>query len=363
MINKISVENFKSLKKIDMSLKRLNILAGLNGMGKSSLIQVLLLLRQSHLINTRRLELRGDLIDIGKGYDALYQFDKDEVIRFNFEWDKSEYAEYEFEWSAESNTLKRMKGNATEEKHIDNYINNVQYISADRLGPSIMYDMSQNFVKNGILGSYGQYTSHFLSVNGNRLKVDSKCFHPSMSSPFLANQVNAWLGEISPGVKINVTEIPGADKMLLNYEFELQKGRTQAFKPANVGFGITYALSVIVALLIAEKDQIIIIENPEAHIHPRGQAELGKLMALVAASGAQLLVETHSDHIINAIRVAVKEGDVSCIDVQYPWFYKVTTEREQYTDIINIQLDRNGELSEYPEGFMEEWNNQLLRLV
>ncbi len=349
MINKISVENFKSLKKIDMPLKRLNVLAGLNGMGKSSLIQVLLLLRQSYLISTRRLELKGDWVDIGKGYDALYQFAKDEVIRFNLEWDKNKCAEYEFEWSAESNTLNRMQGNATEE-HIDNYINNIQYISADRLGSSIMYDMSQNFVKNGILGLYGQYTSHFLSVNGNRLKIDSKRLHPSMSSPFLANQVNAWLGEISPGVKINVTEVPGADKMLLNYEFELQKGRTQAFKPTNVGFGISYALSIIVALLIAEKDQIVIVENPEAHIHPRGQAELGKLMALVAASGAQLIVETHSDHIINGIRVAVKEEHISCADVQYPWFHKVTTESEQYTDIINIQVDKNGELSEYPEG-------------
>jgi len=362
MINKISVKNFKSLKNIDMPLKRLNVLAGLNGMGKSSLIQVLLLLRQSYLISTQKLELKGDWVDIGKGYDALYQFAKDEVIRFNLEWDKNKCAEYEFEWSAESNILNQVKRNASEE-HIDNYINNIQYISADRLGPSIMYDMSQNFVKNGILGLYGQYTSHFLSVNGNRLKVDSKRLHPLMSSPFLANQVNAWLGEISPGVKINVTEIPGADKMLLNYEFELQKGRTQAFKPTNVGFGISYALSIIVALLIADKDQIVIVENPEAHIHPRGQAELGKLMALVAASGAQLIVETHSDHIINGIRVAVKDKHISCADVQYPWFHKVTTKSEQYTDIINIQVDKNGELSEYPEGFMEEWNNQLLRLV
>ncbi len=362
MINKISVKNFKSLKDIDMPLKRLNILAGLNGMGKSSLIQVLLLLRQSYLSSTCKLELKGDLVDIGKGYDALYQFAKDEVIHFYLEWDKSKCAEYEFEWASESNALNRVKGNATEE-NIDSYINNLQYISADRLGPSIMYDMSQNFVKDRILGSYGQYSSHFLSVNGNRLKVDPKRFHPAMSSPFLANQVNAWLGEISPGIKINVTEVPGADKILLNYEFELQKGRTQAFKPTNVGFGISYVLSVIVALLIAERDQIVIIENPEAHIHPRGQAKLGKLMALVAASGAQLLVETHSDHIINGIRVAVKEKHISCVDVQCPWFHKVTTKDEQYTDIINIQVDKNGELSEYPEEFLEEWNNQLLKLV
>jgi len=350
MINNIRVKNFKSLKNIDLPLKPLNILAGLNGMGKSSLIQVLLLLRQSYLKVTRRLELKGNMVDIGKGYDALYQFATDDMIRFAFQWDKNKRAEYSFECVAENNVLKRMKETATEE-HIDSCIHNLQYLSADRLGPSIMYDMSQNFVKDGILGAHGQYASHFLSANGNRIKVDSKRLHPAVSSPFLANQVNAWLGEISPGIKINVTEVPGADKILLNYEFELQKGRTQAFKPTNVGFGISYALSVIVALLIAEKDQIVIIENPEAHLHPRGQAELGKLMALAAASGAQLFVETHSDHIINGIRVAVKEKHLPCGDAQCPWFYKVTTEIEQYTDIINIQIDETGELSDYPDEF------------
>jgi len=362
MINKISVKNFKSLKHIDLPLKRLNILAGLNGMGKSSFIQILLLMRQSYLSKTWKLELKGDIIDIGKGYDALYQFSKDESIHFNFQWDKNKFAEYEFDWTAENNALNRVKKNVAQE-HIDSYIHNLQYISAERMGPSIMYDMSQNFVEDGILGACGQYTSHFLSANGNRLKVDANRWHTAVSSPFLANQADAWLGEISPGIKINVTEVPGADKILLNYEFKLQKGRTQAFKPTNVGFGISYALSVIVALLIAKKNQIVIIENPEAHLHPHGQSELGKLMALAAASGAQLLVETHSDHIINGIRVAVKEKHLPCADVQCPWFYKITTEDEQYTDIINIQMDENGELSEYPDEFLEEWNNQLLRLI
>ncbi|SMC65894.1 Predicted ATPase [Desulfocicer vacuolatum DSM 3385] len=362
MIDNIRVHNFKSLKNIDLPLKRLNIFAGLNGMGKSSLIQVLLLLRQSQLIRTEKLALTGALVNIGKGSDALYQFAEDEVLAFSLQWNEEQLATYEFEWMPESNYLDRISSSKSE-TDISPYIENLQYISADRLGPSIMYDMSQNSVKQGLLGALGEYTSHFLSVNGHRLKIEPRRLHPSIPSSFLVNQVNAWLGELSPGVKINVTEVPGADKMLLTYEFELQKGRTQPFKPTNVGFGITCALSIVVALLIAEKDQLIIIENPEAHIHPQGQAKLGKLMALAASSGAQIIVETHSDHVINGIRVAVKEGIIPPSETQCPWFHKVTTETEQYTDIINILIDKNGELSEYPEGFLEEWNNQLLRLI
>ncbi len=198
MINKINVKNFKSLKKIDMPLKKLNVLAGLNGMGKSSLIHVLLLLRQSRLIDTWKLDLNGDLINIGKGSDALYQFAEDEVISFSLEWNERIVADYAFESHAEDDSLNRIKTDAAEE-HSDDYLKSLQYISANRLGPSIIYDMSQSFVKNAILGSYGQYTSHFLSVNGNRLKIDHRRLHPSTSSPFLSNQVTPGLEKSLPG--------------------------------------------------------------------------------------------------------------------------------------------------------------------
>jgi predicted ATPase len=179
----------------------------------------------------------------------------------------------------------------------------------------------------------------------------------------LINQVNGWLGEISPGVKANIVEIPGVDKMILTFDFELGSGRTNSFRPNNVGFGISFSLAVIVTLLTATPTSVIIIENPEAHLHPRGQAELGKLMALCASTGAQVFVETHSDHIINGIRVSVRDKLVAPSAVNICWFSKVTTTNEQYTMIKEIHVDRHGELSDYPTDFMDEWNNQLLRLV
>ena len=59
--------------------------------------------------------------------------------------------------------------------------------------------------------------------------------------------------------------------------------------------------------MIAEKEKLQFIENPEINIHPRGQSELGKLMSLSAEVGSQLLIETHSDHIFNGVRIATKE--------------------------------------------------------
>lgn len=361
MIENISIKNFKSFKDIAINTKPLNILAGLNGMGKSSLIQTLLLLKQSDEIASKGiLKLKGRLIDIGKGKDVLYQFATDELIEFLFRFNKKKF-HWQFNYQPEWEYLESKQKLPI--RDLTKLLSGFQYLSAERLGPETMYEASQAEVDAENLGERGQYSVHYLHVNGNRHKVDEKLKHKGTDELALMNQVNSWLGEISPGIKINVIELPGVDKLLLNYEYSLEKGRTNSFKPINVGFGISYVLSIIVSLLVIKPNSILIIENPEAHIHPRGQAELGKLMALSASYGAQLFIETHSDHIINGIRVAVKNKLIPQKDVGFFYFTKKTSKDEQFSELTEIKVDKNGELSTYPKDFLDEWNNQLLRLV
>jgi predicted ATPase len=187
----------------------------------------------------------------------------------------------------------------------------------------------------------------------------------------LIDQVNAWLQVVSPGAQIKISKrvIEGAGKFIQSVAF----GRARyghAFKPQSVGFGISYVLPVLVALLTAQPNDIVIIENPEAHLHPRGQAEMGNLIARAAAYGVQVFVETHSDHVINGVRVAVKKGIVKPDDVNIAFFERKGHEaedgskhKEYYADVRNIKIDANGSLSEYPEDFMDEWSNQLMRLM
>ena len=100
---------------------------------------------------------------------------------------------------------------------------------------------------------------------------------------------------------------------------------------------LSVSLPIIVSLLTAEEGKIIVIENPESHIHPRGQAELGKLIAAAAQTGAQLFVETHSDHILNGIRVAVKEESVDKNKVNIMYFNKINT------DIVQLEIEKANE--------------------
>ena len=101
------------------------------------------------------------------------------------------------------------------------------------------------------------------------------------------------------------------DIVRMNFSFvDKNAGVTSnEYRPTSVGFGIAYVLPVLVALLSANEKYMVIIENPEAHLHPRGQVAMGELIARAAAAGVQVIVETHSDHVLNGVRLAVKGKD------------------------------------------------------
>jgi predicted ATPase len=77
----------------------------------------------------------------------------------------------------------------------------------------------------------------------------------------------------------------------------------------------------------------------------------------------QVIVETHSDHILNGIRVAVKENEISKEKVGIFYFERVVAADEQYSKITDISVDKTGELSSYPKDMLDEWNNQLFNLM
>lgn len=368
MIKEIRIRNFKSLKDVSMKPVALNLLMGLNGMGKSSFIQSLLLLRQNRGSGLAKFALNGSFVEIGRGRDALYQDTPEDVIEINCRFrdhDRLVAFPCVLSYQPDSNVLDNANEWSVDQLDRFSLFNtNFQYLEAERSGPQSDYQMSYtDVVEKHQLGIQGEYTIHYLNTFGASVKVPKVLQHPGAKSDILIHQAAAWLGEVSPDVRFNITEIPGTDKVILDYQFAKGNSLSNRFRPKNVGFGISYVLPVIVALLSATEDKIVIIENPESHIHPHGQAEVGRLIALAAAAGMQLFVETHSDHIVNGIRVAVKDGLVDRNEVNIAYFDKVTTDSEQYTRIHPILVDANGELSDYPKDFMDEWNNQLLKLI
>lgn len=380
MIEYVKIENFKSIKSKKFKLKNLNILLGLNGQGKSSFIQTLLMLRQSIDLKRGRLNLNGgyeNLVNIGTTKDARYQYSKkDENLAISLKFSQNEPYNMVFDYEIESDVFDQMNKidyelNLNEALFSDSF----QYLKADRKEPRSVHP--KNFsavVRRRNLGIYGEYTAHFIETYYDSNVEFENLIHPNSIShdtildtqivnKTLINQINLWLSEISPDINVRTTNI-SQDEIRLEYEFRQPNfGATNKFKPENVGFGISYVLPVITALLSAKPGQLLIIENPESHIHPKGQAKLGQLISLVAENDVQIIIETHSDHILNGIRVGVKQS-YSLKDRTVLFFFKKEVlENEQYSKITDIYIDKNGTLSDYPEYLLDEWSNQLIKLI
>ena len=121
-------------------------------------------------------------------------------------------------------------------------------------------------------------------------------------------------------------------------------------------------LPVLISLLSSRPGDLILIENPEAHIHPRGQRMLGELLARVAASGIQVIVETHSDHILNGLRVAVKQKHIESSNVSIAYFSQSQNNDYAHT-VVFPKMFPSGQISEWPAAFFDEWENALLDLL
>lgn len=377
MISNIEIKNFKSIKSKVFALRNLNVLLGLNGQGKSSFIQSLLLLRQSKGHLTEHLNLNDEkLIRIGKAKDALYQYAK-ENMSFQVEFSESKILNLFFEYVSDSDIMKVKDSSNRLDTPMDEalFTNNFQYLSADRVEPKSLHSKSYSSITiDRNIGKKGEYTVHFLEVHGDENIAFENCIHSDtivsvnnknekFKDKRLIHQVNLWLSEISPEVQIKTTDLT-SDFVQLAFEYKQPTfGETNAFKPENVGFGISYGLHVVTALLSAKPGALLVIENPESHIHPKGQAKLGELIALVAQNDVQIIIETHSDHIVNGIRVGIKEEKLSKDKAMLFYFKKIVEEQEQYSAITDIVLDKNGTLSEYPENLLDEWTNQLAKLI
>ncbi|SDT84907.1 AAA family ATPase [Desulfobacula phenolica] len=368
MLHSITIENYKILKNIKLNLSNLTLVSGLNSMGKSSLIQVMLLLRQSFeqkVLTDRGLLLNGSYINIGKGKDALSIDAENEMFSFVLEWEDKKNLDISFNYKSKSNLqpinkLTPDKFDFSQALFSDNF----QYLAAERTGPKNSYPVSEYDVKTlNSLGNNGEYTAHYLFENGAKQLLNKKLLHEKAKSATLLAQVDAWMSEITPGIKITANVIEDINQASLHYEFETGTGYTEKFRPENVGFGLTYVLPVVTSILASKKGDLIIIENPEAHLHPAGQSAVAKLMARAAQEGVQIIVETHSDHFLNGARIAVLTKLIEPENISLFYFFKQLNNIEHTIDMIQPFIDKNGRLDEWPEGFFDEWDKNLDKLL
>jgi len=359
-INRVQIKNFKSLRDIDIKLSNLTLLTGINSTGKSTFIQALLLLKQNedkfYTQNKRALSIKGEYIKLGKKQDILYE----EAYKENIE-----IALYNQEDSTNvifnNEDLKiNLDINNNDIGNFNLFDDRFQYIMTDRAIPSISYPLSDDNIDRNLIGFQGEYTAHYLAKNSLQELSIPKLRHKNSISNQLLENVSLWLGNISNGIDISV-EIHKDLEVNLNYSYKYGEKETNKYTPINVGFGITYVLPVIVAILKAKPNDLIIIENPESHLHPAGQSKIAELCAIASSHGVQIIIETHSDHVFNGVRVATKKLNLKPEESQIYYFRKDKDELE--TKIKTINIDKYGGIDSYPKKFFDQFDEDLDELL
>lgn len=368
MISSLSLSNFKCFRDQSFALRPLNLLTGQNGMGKSSVIQSLLLLRQSDLTGMlqKGLLLNGDLARLGNAGSVLYEGAAEETIKIEVHDDTGAHWAWAFDASrsdADVLPLRKEPSNSTNPAFKSLFgESGAHYLAAERIGPREAHMLSNYHTEQlRDLQSDGAYAVAYLAAHREN-PVAAPMLHGGPSAR-LIDQVTAWMNEISPGVILSTETFAAVNRVSLGISFTSGRATSGKLRPTSVGFGVSYTLPVLVALLSARSGDLVLIENPEAHLHPRGQMSLGQLMACAAASGVQVIAETHSDHVLNGARLAVKKGLLPPTRMGLFYFSRGDEEDRIVHRVATPIIDEDGRIDQWPEGFFDQWDLALEQLL
>jgi len=140
-------------------------------------------------------------------------------------------------------------------------------------------------------------------------------------------------------------------------KIELQVGRLAHAKRgsaydlvniADVGFGVSQSLPVLVALLCAQPGQLVYLEQPELHLHPKAQRSIARILCRAIKNGS-VVVETHSELLIREIQTLVAKGELDKSKVVLHWFTR--DQKTGCTKVNSSELDEKGAYGSWPEDF------------
>lgn len=368
MLTEIEIRDFKCFEHLQLPMAPVNLLTGPNASGKSSVIQTLVLMHQTFREHewADRLALNGEFVRLGSVLDVVNEVSSRD--RFSLAIGRGEdRVEWTFvgdrrDMSMAVDTLKingESVGRATELRHLvpvdkDSLrsltarLRGLTYLSASRAGPQEIYPLSDpNLVE--VVGAQGEHAASVLHWRRDR-PVDAALVAPGVPARGLLRQVEARMNSFFPGCRLEVPRVNGANAVSLGLR---TSDDSRFHRATHTGFGLTQCFPILVAALSAGDGAILLIENPELHLHPAGQARMGRFLAEVARAGRQVIVETHSDHVLNGVRRAVKDGTVSSEEVAIHFFRPRTEDRPQVSSPV---VGDDGRIDFWPPGFFDQFD-------
>lgn len=365
MLKHIDIENFKCFAIQRINLGRITVMAGANSAGKSSVIQSLLLSRIAfeqlravsfEMTTPIAIPLNGSYhLSLGNTLEVLNRDANRNIIRFAFQSADSKHKE-EFVFKVEDVEASVydlllasvVPSNSNYGFEASLFQEQFHYLNAERIGPRLTSAVEAMPYLN--VGSQGEYTIQVLNNTIHDVAINRLA--DSNLTANLFRQSVAWMDKIVPGVLIDDVSLIG--------KLKTASVTFSRSSPPNVGFGVSYVLPIVVGGLVAAEGSMLVVENPEAHLHPSGQSRIGQFLARIASTGVQVVVETHSEHVINGIRVATLDGTLSPDDALVNFFSRFDDGKPKVTP---IHFTSKGDLEQWPRDFFDQQQQDFAQII
>lgn len=350
MINKLTIDNLKSIDYIDISCVNLNLFVGTNSSGKSTILQALLLLAQNI---AKKQGLSGDLVILGNFDEAKCIYSGKPKLAVSVEDDEGKLSVLDIEKCTNGYSVKLSSNSINENMNqiFDIEQRKIQYLSCHRIGPQNLYKKNLNIAD--YIGIDGRYAISYLNKHGSDPLDESIC--KNTQDYTLLGQVNWWLKYIVD-TEVSTEEIPGADMVKASYS----SGGGTRIRPQNVGSGISYLISIIIMCFASPSDSIIVLENPEIHLHPKAQSKVCDFLYFISEHNRQLFVETHSDHIFNGFRAGIARGEIESEKVNINF---VSLNEKYTTDVEKVKFGRFGRVENQRKDLFDQFDIDMNKMI
>ena len=361
MIKRLDIQNFKCFQALQLPLSDLTLLSGGNASGKSSVLQALVLLHQTmreHEWSTR-LMLNGEAVRLGTVSDVVDKVHGRHAFEIGVvDEEQSYYWAFSGERSEMSLVVDRVAvgGRSLEKPELLRYLlpyevgqtspllaqrlRCLSYITAERVGPREVYPVEDRQIAP-VVGPAGEHAVSVLHWGRDEPVLEELAVEGKPKTRL--RQVEERMRKFFSGCALMLQQVPQANAVTLGLRTSED---TDFHRPVHVGFGLTQVLPIVIAALSAGKGDLLLIENPEVHLHPAGQAHMGQFLAEVAQAGVQVVIETHSDHVLNGIRRSVKAGWLNPEQVAIHFFRPRSAAEAQ---VLTPLLDRFGNIDVWPD--------------
>lgn len=397
MITDILIDGFKSLKDVSIEIKPLTVLIGLNSSGKSSILQLFRILKQTVLSGSKSLLTNGNLVNLGSFDDVVFKGQKEIGIRimgtrvqslhspfsratrylhyFVVDHDGLNYHESSIRSGNFSLKGKYRRGSASKRIQIPFREGKLEFGLEDTIGRPFMFaghsgnieelytriitrqflqvindDLRDFFLVPAMRGinlpSYPLDTkasddlTDVVNLHNQAIKFSSTVVY---ESPSMENKINKWISRIT-GITVRARTVP--DKRA-----SIEASRKYEVNLVNEGFGTNQLTHLFAQIAKAPSSSLIGIEEPEVHLHPKAQSELAKVLAEITKEEKKnLILTTHSEHILYRLLIEIAKGTLKPEDLA---IYHFKLSSKGITQVERLKPDKKGRLDKGIPDFLE----------